>query len=385
MIYLDFASATFVDPVVKKSMDVFFTKEFGNPNSLHSLGLRSLKALCSARLSVAKNLNCSSEEIIFTGSGTESINLAIKGIFRANKSKGKHIIVSSVEHAAVLGVCKYLEDYEGAEVTYLPVDNFGRVSSKVLSAAIRPDTVLVSIIYGNNEIGTINNLKKLAGICKSKCVLFHSDACQAGLLDVNVKNLGVDLFTLNGSKLYGPKGVGVLFIKKGTLIEPIIHGGGQEFGLRSGTECVPLIVGFAKALELCQKSKKKESARLIKLRDYFIKRLLKIPGTFINGHLVERLPNNVHVSFADIEGESLLLHLDKFGICASTGSACSGYSLMPSHVLSAIGLSKEVSNGSIRFTLGRSTSKKDIDFVLKVLSGIVKKLRLLSPVRIRYD
>jgi cysteine desulfurase len=379
MIYLDFAAATYVDPRVKKAME---DVDFGNPGSFHSSGLRSFKIMSDARHSVAKNLNCLPCEIVFTGSGTESLNLAIKGVFRANKG---HIITSAIEHHAVLETCKYLEKYEGADITYLPVDKFGRVSKEDLEKAIKPNTVLISLIYANNEIGTINNIAELSKIAKKHNVLFHTDACQAGFLNVDVKRLGVDLLTLNGTKLYGPRGVGILFVRKGLVLHPIIHGGGQELGLRSGTEDVSSIVGFSCALELAQKEKNEENERLTMLRNKLIDGLLKIPRTLLNGHPDERLPNNVNVSFLDIEGESLLLHLNEKGICASTGSACSSKNLSASHVLVGIGLPQEVAHGSIRFTLGRNTKEADIDAVLWVIPDIVKNLRRLSPVRVEVD
>ena len=383
-VYLDHAATSHVDPRVKAVMDKYWTEEFGNPGSFHSVGLRALRALDSFRSTVAKILNCVSEEVIFVGSGTESINLAIKGVFRANKSKGRHIITTNVEHHSVLESCRYLEKHEGARVTYLPVDRYGQVSPDQLEKALSSDTVLVSIMYANNEIGTVNNIAALAGVARKHNVLFHTDACQAaGLLDVDVKRLGVDLMTINGSKLYAPKGVGVLFVRKGVQILPLIHGGGQEFGLRGGTESVPLIAGFATALTLAQEERSAESARVAGLRDRLVKGILEsIPKTFLNGHPVERLPGNANISFLDVEGEALLLRLNEKGICASTGSACSSKSLEPSHVILALVLPYEASHGSIRFSLGRSTKDADIDRVLEVLPGIVQDLRNLSPVRI---
>lgn len=383
-VYLDHAASTFVDQRVKRAMDRYWWKDFGNPGSFHSAGLRALKGLESARQAVSSVLDCLPEEIIFTGSGSESINLAIQGIFRAGKKK--HIVVSCVEHHAVLETCRYLEKYEGARITVLPVDRYGQISPKQLDRTICSDTVLVSVMYANNEVGTINNILELAKVAKKHNVLFHTDACQAGaFLDINVKHLGVDLLTLNGSKVYGPKGIGILFVRKGVDIHPLIHGGNQEFGLRSGTESVPLIVGFAKALELAQKTRKKESVRLSKLRDRLIVGIINsIPKVVLNGHPKERLPNNVNFSFLDVEGEALLLHLNEYKIYASTGSACSSKSLEPSHVVLSLGCPREVCHGSVRFSLGRNTTKADVDRVLKVLPGIVDKLRRLSPVRLNY-
>ncbi|VVB81252.1 Cysteine desulfurase IscS 2 [uncultured archaeon] len=385
-VYLDNAAATFVDPRVKAVMERFWSRDYGNPGSFHVMGLRALRAMNSARSNVAKVLNCSSDEIVFTGCGTESINLALKGVFLANRSKGNHIITSRVEHKSVLETCKYLEKYEGAKVTYLPVNKYGQVSASNLEKAIRPDTILVSIIYGNNEVGTINHISELSKVAKKHNVLFHTDACQAGLLDINVNRLGVDLFSMNGSKVYAPKGVGLLFIRKGVNVVPLLHGGGQESGLRSGTENVAFIVGFAKALQLLQKERKKEFARIAVLRDRLVSGILNsVPKVILNGHPKDRLPGNVNISFLDIEGESLLLYLNEKGICASSGSACTSKSLNPSHVITALGWSHEVAHGSIRFTLGRRTTSADIDRVLKVLPGAVEKLRRLSPVNIKEE
>ncbi len=384
-IYLDHAATTFVDPRVREAMEKYWHEDFGNPSSFHAAGLRALKVLNNSRMTVAKILCCAPEEIIFTGSGTESINMAIKGVFRANKSRGRHIITSATEHHAVLETCRYLQKHEGAELTILPVDRYGQVKPDVLERAIRKDTVLVTIMYANNEVGTINRLHELSAVAKKHDVIFHTDACQAGgLLDIYVKKLGVDLMTLNGSKLYGPKGVGVLYIKRGTNIHPIIHGGGQEFGLRSGTENIPHIVGFATALKLAYDIREEESKRLAQLRDKLVGKVLStIPETFLNGHPTERLPNNANITFMGVEGEAMLLHLNEHGICASTGSACNSKSLEPSHVLLAMGLPYEASHGSIRFTLGRYTTEDDIDRVVEVLPGIVQKLRNISPVNLQ--
>jgi cysteine desulfurase len=346
-----------------------------------------LHALNDARTAVAKIMNCAPEEAIFTGSGTESINLAIKGVFRANKAKGKHIITSTTEHHAVLETVEYLEKHEGAEITRVNVDKYGQVLPEELEKAIRPDTTLISIMYANNEIGTINRIAELSAVAKKHKVLFHTDACQAaGALDIDVKKLGVDLMTINGSKLYAPKGVGALYIRRGVQIHPLIHGGGQEFRMRSGTENIPCIVGFAKALELAQQEKDKENARLAKLRDTLANGILgTVPKTFLNGHPTERLPNNVNISFMDIEGEALLLMMNEHGICASTGSACTSKSLDPSHVILALGLPYEASHGSIRFTLGKTTTEEGVDKVIEVVPGIVQTLRHLSPVNIKME
>lgn len=383
-LYFDNAATTAVDERVVSTMMPYFSGVFGNPGSMHSLGLEASEALESARANIARFLNCESNEIIFTGGGTESINMAIKGVSLALQKKGKHIITQKTEHHAVLETCEFLEK-QGFEVTYLDVDVYGLVDLSKFREAIRPDTILVSIMYANNEIGTIQPIREIADICKEKKVLFHMDACQAaGYLDMDVKNLGVDYLSFNGSKLYGPKGVGALYVKSGRPLSPLIHGGGQEFGKRSGTENVPLIVGFAKALELADGEREKEVARLSELRDYLIAELLKrIPKSLLNGHPTKRLPNNVNVTFLDVEGEALLLDLDQYGICASTGSACTSKTLDPSHVILALGRPYEVAHGSLRFSLGRYTTREGIDKLLDLLPEVVEKYRMLSPVHLQ--
>jgi len=379
-LYLDYAATTPVRKEVLKEMLPYFEKSFGNPSSAHSKGMEGLKAIEEARKRVAKILNCDPKEIIFTSGGTESVNLAIKGFAFANKDKGNVIITQKTEHSAVLNTCKWLES-QGFKVIYLDVDEFGLVDLEKLEKAITNQTILVSIMYANNEIGTIQPIEEIAKICKTRGVAFHTDACQAaGYLDLDVQKLGVDMLTLNGSKIYGPKGVGLLFVKSGIALTPLIHGGGQELGFRSGTENVPGIVGLAKALELCCEEKDKEVKRLIKLRDYFVGKVLaEIPEVKLNGHPTKRLPNNINLSFAGIEGEALLTLLNEKGIFVSTGSACSSKSLEESHVLKAIGLPILYSHGSIRISMGRYTKKADLDYVLSVLKESVKKLRGLSP------
>ena len=383
-IYFDHAATTYVDDRVKEAMDKYFSDEYGNPGSFNTVGLRAKNAMDESRETISKILNCTPQEIIFTGSGTESINLAIKGFVRANKSKGNHIITQKTEHEAVLETCHYLEKEEGLKVTYLDVDEFGLIKLDELEKEITKETILVSIMYANNEIGTVQNIKEISEICKKHKIKFHTDACQAaGYLDINVQNLGIDLMSLNGSKLYGPKGIGLLYVKKGTMLKPIIHGGGQEFGLRSGTENIPYIVGFAKALEIAQREKDVEVMRLINLRDYLINNVLEnIPKTFLNGHPSSRLPNNANITFLDVEGEAIMLMMNEYGICASSGSACTSKSLDPSHVILAIGLPYEAAHGSIRFTLGKKTTKEGIDKLLKVLPGIIEYLRQVSPVNL---
>ena len=381
-IYLDHASTTHLDHRVNEYVKDYLDKHYGNPGSLHDLGIKAKSAISEAREKIAKILHCKTDEIVFTSGGTESINLAIKGI-AFSKSKG-HIITSKIEHPAVLETCRYLER-KGFSVTYLDVDKYGLIKLSDLKKAIRKNTILITIMYANNEVGTIQPITEIGKIAKKNKIIFHTDACQAaGVLTVNVNKLHVDLMTINGSKIYGPKGSGMLYIKKGTKIEPLIHGGGQELGLRSGTENVPAIVGLAEALRLANKEKNKEKTRLTKLRNYFIRNVKKkITKTRLNGHPTKRLPNNANISFLDVEGESLLLYLDNENIYVSTGSACSSNKLEVSHVLDAIGLKHEIAHGSIRFTLGRNTTKKDIDEVMMVLPRIVKSLRKLSPLKIK--
>ena len=385
-VYFDNAAATPVDKRALKAMLPYFSEKYGNPSSFHGKGLEARNAIESARAKIAKMLEASPGEIIFTGSGTESCNLAVKGFALANREKGNHIITSAIEHHAILNSCEWLEK-NGFEVTYLGVDKYGMVSPEELEKAMRPGTILVSVMYANNEIGTIQPVKKLAETAHKYKAAFHTDACQgAGLLDIGTKRLGVDLMTINGSKIYAPKGTGVLFVKDGIKIEPLINGGSHEMGLRAGTENVPGIVGLATGLGICQKERLKETKRLSSLRDYFIREVLgKIPKTILNGHPKERLPNNVNVSFFDVEGESVLLMLDRKKIYASTGSACSSQSLDPSHVILATHLPYEAAHGSIRFSLGRETTKKQIDFALKALPPIIERLRAISPVKLKTE
>lgn len=393
-IYLDHASTTPIDLKVEKIMSACFKNVHGNAGSLHQVGQKASETINKARTRISKILNCKPEEIVFTGSGTESDNLAILGVIRANKNFGKHIITSNIEHHAVLNPIEQLEK-EGFKTSFLKVDQDGIWNPEKVKQAIKNDTILVSVMYANNEIGTIQPIKEIGNIIKNKRlerikngiktpIYFHTDACQAGgYLDLDVQKLGVDMLTLNGSKIYGPKGTGILYVRSGTKIDPIIFGGGQEKGIRSGTENTPGIVGLAEALDIANKKRDTESKREIKLRDYFIKEILKnIPRTVLNGHSTKRLPNNINISVLDIEGEAMMLWLDKYGICVSTGSACDSQSLEPSHVLLALGKPYEYANGNLRFTLGRQTTKKEIDYVLKVLPKIVDELRKISPVRV---
>ena len=378
-IYMDYAATTPVDPRVVKAMLPYFTKKFGNTMSLHSFGLEAKKALENSREIIANLMNASPEEVIFTSSATEANNQALKGIAFANRKKGKHIIVSKIEHHCILESARWLER-QGFEVTYLPVDRYGLVDLGQLEDAIRKDTILVSIMHANNEIGTIEPIKEIGKICSKHGVYFHTDAAQSyGKIPIDVKKMNIDLLSASSHKMYGPKGAACLYIKKDVKIEPLLHGGGHEFGLRSSTVNVAAIVGFAKAAAICKKVMVKEAKRLTKLRDRLIKGCLKIENCHLNGHPTKRLPNNANFWFAFIEGESLVTELNRYGIAASTGSACSTESLEPSHVLLAIGLKPHEAHGSLRLSIGRWTEKKEIDYVLKVLPEAVERLRKISP------
>ena len=375
-IYMDHAATTYLDKEVLKEMLSVMEKTYGNPSSLHSIGLKARDTLDRAREKIAKTLNAKSSEIIFVSGGTESDNLAIKGFCQKNKDKGKHIITSMTEHPAVYNTCRSLEK-EGFEVTYLQPDEEGTISAEKVEKAIRKDTILATIMYANNETGTINPVKDIARACEKHNVVFHTDACQAGLLKLDVKELGIDMMTLNAGKIYGPKGVGLLFVKEGIKISPLFQGGGQEFGLRSGTENIPGIAGFAKALELIQAEKNEESKRLRQLSDKLLKGILKIKNTKFNGSK-NRLPQTINVSFKSVEGESLLLLLNEKGIEVSTGSACSSKSLKPSRILKAMGCTDEEAHGSIRFSLGKRTTEEDIEYTIKAVKESVERLREMS-------
>lgn len=380
-IYLDNAATTRLDPEVLKVMLPYQKERYGNPSSMHSMGLQAKKAITEARKKTAQLIGAEEREIIFTGSGTESDNLAIFGYCRKNKEKGNHIITTKIEHHAVLDPFERLRK-EGFSVTLLDVDMNGIIDLGQLKEAITDKTIFVSIIYANNEIGTIQPIIEAARICREKGIVFHTDACQAANhLDIDVGNLGVDMMTLNGSKIYGPKGVGMLYKRKGIQIEPILYGGGQEHKIRSGTENVSHIVGFTTALGLALEHREKETKRLTSLRDRLIKGLLGLPDTRLNGHSTRRLANNVNISFLNLEGESLLLLMNEAGIYASTGSACSSDSLDPSHVIIALGLPHELGHSSIRFSLGKETTEEDIDQVLATVPPLVKRLRNMSPLK----
>src|SRR3989338_481071 len=389
-IYLDNAAATYLEDHAEKSMTPFFKSFFGNASSIYEEGRIVRTAIENTRKKIAKIINALPEEIIFTSGGTEGNNLAIGGAVGNHfKKAGGHIIASKIEHPSVLNVVKELEK-KGVQTTYLNVDRLGVVNLEELKNSLRKDTILVSIIFANHEIGTIQPIAEISKIIREfneknqTNVLFHIDACQAGnYLDLDVKKLGVDLMTINGSKLYGPKGTGFLFARKGVKISPLFFGGEQEKKIRPGTENVAGIIGLGAALELAQKIRQKESKRLIALRDYFIKEVLKrIPGTVLNGHSDMRLPNNINISIYGIEGEAAVLYLDSQGIACATGSACTSARLEPSHVITAIGLHFEFSHRSLRFTLGRKTTKKDLNYVLEKLEETVKILREISAVKL---
>jgi cysteine desulfurase len=378
-IYMDYASTTPVDKRVIKAMEPYFNKKFGNTMSIHSAGRAAKNALERAREKVASLMNANPNELVFTGSATESNNFALKGIAFANRKKGKHIIVSKIEHDCVLSSAYWLEK-QGFKITYLPVDKYGLVDPKQVEDAIRKDTILVSVMHANNEIGTIEPIEEIGKICRKKGIYFHSDAAQSfGKIPIDVKKMNIELLTVNAHKMYGPQGVGALFVRKGVNIDPLLHGGGHEFGLRSSTVNVPGVVGFGVAADLRKKEMDKEAKFLTKLRDKLIEGILEIENSHLNGHPTKRLPNNANFWFAFIEGEALVLHLDMKGIDASTGSACSSSSLEPSHVLTAIGLKHEQAHGSLRLSLGKENTEKDIDYVLKVLPLVVKNLRIISP------
>jgi len=379
-IYLDYAATTPTHPKVRKAMLPYFTDAFGNPSSIHSYGQEAKGALEEARDKVAALIGARSEEVVFTSGGTEADNLAIKGVAYANEPKGNHIITSSIEHHAVIETGKFLER-RGFRVTYLPVDKYGLVDPDDVKRAITDKTILISVMHANNEVGTIEPIAEIGRIAKEAGIYFHTDAVQAvGHIPVNVNELGVDLLSMSAHKLYGPKGVGALYIRKGTKLIPFMHGGEQERRRRASTENVPGIVGFGRAVELAQQEMTEEAERLAYLRDQLIKGLLeRIDHTRLNGHPRMRLPNNVNISVDYVEGESMLLNLDLEGICASTGSACSSSSLEPSHMLLALGLPPEQAHGSLRFSLGKWTTEEEIGRVLEILPPIVAKLRAMSP------
>ena len=380
LIYLDNAATTKTSEEVVAAMLPYFTEYYGNPSSVYEFASESKKAVSNARRTIAETLGAQENEIYFTAGGSEADNWALKATAEAYQSKGKHIITTKIEHHAILHTAEYLEK-RGFEITYIGVDENGVVEVDELEKAIRPDTILISVMFANNEIGTIQPIKEIGEIAKKHGVLFHTDAVQAyGQLPINVDELHIDMLSSSGHKLNGPKGIGFLYIRKGVKIRSFVHGGAQERKRRAGTENVPGIVGYGKAAEIAAKTMKERTAKEIELRDHLIDRVLaEVPYTRLNGHRTNRLPNNANFSFQFVEGESLLILLDNNGICASSGSACTSGSLDPSHVLLAIGLPHEIAHGSLRLTLSAETTMEDIDFVVDCIKQIIERLRSMSP------
>ena len=380
LIYLDNAATTKTSEEVVAAMLPYFTEYYGNPSSVYEFASESKKAVSNARRTIAETLGAQENEIYFTAGGSEADNWALKATAEAYQSKGKHIITTKIEHHAILHTAEYLEK-RGFEITYISVDENGVVKVDELEKAIRPDTILISVMFANNEIGTIQPIKEIGEIAKKHGVLFHTDAVQAyGQLPINVDELHIDMLSSSGHKLNGPKGIGFLYIRKGVKIRSFVHGGAQERKRRAGTENVPGIVGYGKAAEIAAKTMKERTAKEIELRDHLIDRVLaEVPYTRLNGHRTNRLPNNANFSFQFVEGESLLILLDNNGICASSGSACTSGSLDPSHVLLAIGLPHEIAHGSLRLTLSAETTMEDIDFVVDCIKQIIERLRSMSP------
>lgn len=381
IIYMDYAATTPTDPQVVEAMLPYFTEKFGNPSTLYSVGREAKRVIEEVRAKVASLMGASPEEIVFTSGGTEANNFALEGVAFANQHKGDHIIASAIEHHAVLEPLHFLEK-RGFKVTLLPVDKDGLVDPEDLRKAITDKTILISIMHANNEIGTIQPIEEIGKIAREREVYFHTDAVQTfGSLPVDVNKLNCHLLSISAHKLYGPKGVGALYIRKGTKMVSFLHGGGQEKNRRASTEYVPGIIGLGKAAELAHQGMEERAKQILTLRNKLIETILeKIDLTRLNGHRTRRLPNNVNVSIEKIEGESMLLALDSYGICASSGSACTSGSTEPSHVLVALGLSPDVAFGSLRLTLGKHTTEQEVDFVLEVLPQIVERLRLISPV-----
>ncbi len=379
-VYLDHNATTPTHPEVVKAILPYFKEVFGNASSVHQFGQQARKAIDEAREKIANFIGASPKEIVFTSGGTEANNFALKGVVYANERKGKHIITSSMEHHAVLNPCKYLEK-KGFKVTYLPVDKYGLVDPEEVRRAITKETILISIVHANNEVGTIEPVTEIGKIAKEIGIYFHTDAVQTvGKIPVNVNELNIDLLSLSGHKIYGPKGIGVLYIRKGTRIQPLIQGGHHEKNRRAGTENVPAIVGLGKAIEIAKATMEKESMRLTNLRNKLCSGIgEKIDYVRLNGHPGKRLPNTLNMSFEFVEGESMILNLDLKGIAVSTGSACTSGSLEPSHVLKAMRVDPAVAQGSIRFSLGKDNTEEDIDYVLEVLPEIVSRLRAMSP------
>jgi cysteine desulfurase len=380
MIYMDHSATSPVDPEVFEAMKPYFQEEFGNASTLYKLGRDGKRAMENSRAQVASLIGAETKDVIFTSGGTESDNIAIKGTAYKLKDKGRHIITSNIEHPAVHETCKYLEK-NGFEVTYVPVGTDGLLKASDVEDAIRDDTILITVMHANNEIGTIQPIAEIGKIAHEKGILFHTDAVQSvGKIPVDVNALNVDMLSISSHKLYGPKGVGALYIKKGVRLEPILHGGGHERGLRPGTENVPAIVGFGKACQLAEENLEEESARLTRLRNKLVDAVLKQnEESYLNGDREKRLPGNANFRFTGIEGESLILHLDSKGIAASTGSACSSTKLEPSQVLMAIGLEEVEAHGSLRISLGRENTEEDIDHAITSIKEVVDTLRKMSP------
>ena len=378
-VYIDYAATTPVDPRVFTAMKPYFTEKFGNTMSLHTQGREAKEALEESRTAIASMINAETNELVFMSSATESTNMTIKGVAYANRNKGKHIVTSKIEHHCVLEPARWLEK-QGFEITRLPVDKHGLIDPTQLENAIKKDTILVSIMHANNEIGTIQDIQKIGKICKEKGVYFHSDAAQTfGKLPIDVKKMNIDLLSISSHKMYGPKGVGGLYIRKGTKIEPLLQGGGHELAKRASTVNVAGVVGFAEAARIQEKEMDSDAKKQIILRDKLINELLNIEDSHLNGHPTKRLSNNANFWFAYIEGESLLMQLDMNGVSASTGSACSSDSLEASHVLLAIGLKPQEAHGSLRLSLGKYTTDEDLNYVLEVVSKSVERLREISP------
>lgn len=381
IIYLDNAATTRTAPEVVEAMLPYFSELYGNPSSIYDFAGKSKEGVAHARQQIADVLGCGKENIYFTAGGSEADNWALKATFEAYKSKGNHIITTKIEHHAILHTCEYLEKERGAKITYLDVDENGIVRLEDLERAITPETILISVMFANNEIGSIQPIREIGMIAREHGILFHTDAVQAfGQVPINVDEYGIDMLSSSGHKINGPKGIGFLYIRKGVKIRSFVHGGAQERKRRAGTENVPGIVGYGAAAERAAATMEKRAAKEIELRDYLIHRITtEIPYVKLNGHPEKRLPNNVNVSFRFVEGESLLLMLDSFGICGSSGSACTSGSLDPSHVLMAIGLPHEIAHGSLRLTLSEETTKEELDYTVDKLKDIVEKLRKMSP------
>ncbi len=379
-VYFDHSATTPVDKRVAAEMINCITGNFGNPSSIHAFGRRARMAVEEARERVAKGIGANPDEIVFTSGGTEADNIALEGAARANRERGNHIITCAVEHHAVLDICKTLEK-DGFKITVLPVDACGMVHVEDVAGAVSEKTILITIMHANNEVGTIQPIPEIGRLARERGIIFHTDAVQsAGKIPVRVDELGVDLLSLSGHKIYGPKGIGALYIRSGTRWQPVSHGGGQERGQRAGTENVPGIVALGKAVELAAAELDEEAARLTRLRDKLIQQVTeRISHVYLNGHPVNRVPNNINFSFQDVEGESLLLSLDREGIAASSGSACAAGAVEPSHVLTAMGVPPALAQSSLRITLGRENTEDDVDYLLAVLPPVIERLRSMAP------